>query len=305
MRARIVGVTALLTGVMLVSGIAIAGTAVEVLNTPRNDFMGSAEDGYLAFAQSRVGKPNKTDVYLKPPGEAKFKVNVAGTTAFYPNVEIGDVTHGDRLVFAQRVSGNTNVKIWDVDGGQFVNTPAAINSAAIESKPSISGDHLFFGRGPDEGGGYMTRLFLYDFVADVTQPIARAPRNGIIFPGTVNGDWLSWTQCSPTDCRAFRHQISTDNDQEVPTTGRLVYTSAVGQDGVVWYMQSGIGCGANVKLRRHEVGVGAATIIDFADGIDGNVSDLDDTDPKNRQLYFDRVRCSNLNNWAIWRASPD
>jgi hypothetical protein len=91
----------------------------------------------------------------------------------------------------------------------------------------------------------------------------------------------------------------------VPTSARLIYTSAAGQDGTVWYMQSGIGCGANVKLRRHNPGTGTAIIIGFPAGIDANVSDLDDTNPLARRLYFDRVRCSNVNNWAIWRADAD
>jgi hypothetical protein len=293
------------SALVVLATVAVAGTAIVVLDTPRNDFMGTAEDGYFAYAQSRVGKPNKTDVWLKAPGEARIRVNATGTTGFYPNVEIGDLTYGDRLVFAQRSSGNTDLKIWNVQAGTRQNPPAGINTAAVESKPSLSENHLLFGRGPAAGGGYMTRILLFDLVSAQSSVIDRAPKNGIVFPGTVNGEWASWTECSPTDCRAWRYHIPTDLKSEVPTSARLIYTSAVSRDGVVWYMQSGIGCGVNVKLRRHQTGVGSATLIDLPGGVDANVSDLDDTDLLDLRVLFDRVRCSNLNNWAIWRADAD
>lgn len=294
-----------LAAMLLLAGSAIAGTGEPVVNTKRNEHSGTAEDGYLAYAQSRPRKPNKLDVYLKPPAAPRIKVNAAGSIAFYSNVEIGDATYGDRLVFAQRAAGNTNIKIWDVDASVLRNAPAGVNSQQVESKPSLSGQHLLFGRGPAGGGGYMTRILLYDFVAGQSTVLDTAPRNGIVFPGTVNGDWASWTECSPSDCRAWRYQISLDDKSEVPTSARLIYTSAAGQDGTVWYVQSAIGCGANVKIRRHNPSTGSATIIDFAAGIDANVADLDDTDAGNRLLYFDRVRCSNVRNWAVWRAGAD
>jgi hypothetical protein len=303
---RIVGnLIAIGTATLLVGGVAVAGTAQQVIDTPKNEFHATADDGYLAYVQSRAGKPNKVDVYLKPPAAPRIKVNAAGTTGFYSNIEIGDVAYGDRLVFAQRTSGNTELKIWDVGAGVRRNPPAGVNTSKVESKPSLSGQHLLFGRGPATGGGFMTRIVLYDFVTDQSSVLDTAPTNGIVFPGTVNGDWASWTECSPSDCRAWRYQISLEDKSEVPTSARLIYTSAAGQDGTVWYMQSGIGCGANVKLRRHNPGTGTAIIIGFPAGIDANVSDLDDTNPLARRLYFDRVRCSNVNNWAIWRADAD
>jgi hypothetical protein len=151
----------------------------------------------------------------------------------------------------------------------------------------------------------MTRIVLYDFMLDQSTILDTAPTNGIVFPGTVNGDWASWTECSPSDCRAWRYQISVEAKSEVPTKARLIYTSAVGQDGTVWYLQSGIGCGTNVRLRRHSLVTGTALIVAFPSGVDAGVSDLDDTNPGNRRVYFDRVRCANLENWAIYRVAAD
>ncbi len=134
--------------------------------------------------------------------------------------------------------------------------------------------------------------------------IDTAPTNGIVFPGTVSGDWATWTECSLSDCRVWRYQISTAAKTEVPSSARLIYTSAIGGDGTVWFVQSGIGCGANVKIRRHEIGAAPTTLVDFAPGIDANISDLDESNA-NRRLYFARVNCSNVHNWNVYRVAAD
>jgi hypothetical protein len=286
---------------LLLSDVAVAAT--KVLATSRNEFDGTAEDGYFAYTQSRAGHPRRFDVYLKPPGAPRIKVNAAGAKGFYPNLEMGDLTYGDRLVFAQRSSRNTNIKIWDVDEGVRGNPPAGINTTKVESKPSLSGQHLLFGRGPADGGGYMTRIVLYDFSTGLSDVIDTAPTNGIVYPGTVNGDWATWTECSPSDCRAWRYQISTADKTEVPSGARLIYSSAIGEDGTVWFVQSGIGCGKNVKIRRQEVGADPTTLVDFSSGIDALISDLDDSGAT-RRLYFSRVNCSKRN-WNIYRVAGD
>ena len=257
----------------------------------------------LAYVQSRAGHPNKLDVYLKRPALARIKVNAAGTQAFHPNLEIGSLTWGDRLVFVQKGSAGDDLKIWDVDAGTRSNPPTGVNTAAYESKPSISENLLLFGRGPQRSG-YMTRIILFDLLTNTGTVVDTAPTNGIVYPGIVNGDWASWTECSQSDCRAWRYQISTATKTEIPSTARLIYTSAIGVDGTAWYVQSGLACGANVKIRRHAIGSAPTTLVDFPPGVDANISDLDDS-IASRRLYFSRVNCSNVNNWSIYRVAGD
>jgi hypothetical protein len=59
-----------------------------------------------------------------------------------------------------------------------------------------------------------------------------------------------------------------------------------------------------VKLRRDAIDSAPTTLVDFADGIDASVSDLHDSGVT-RQLYLDRVRCSNTNSWAVYRVTAD
>jgi hypothetical protein len=288
---------------LVLADIAIGATPIKVLGTPRNEFDGTAEDGYFAYAQSRVGHPNKLDVYLKPPGLARIKVNAAGTQAFHPNLEIGNLTSGDRLVFVQQGSASADIKIWDVDAGVRSNPPVGVNTAKYESKPSISESHLLFGRGPQRRQ-YMTSVILFDLLTNTGTVVDTAPTNGIVLPGIVNGDWATWTECSPSDCRAWRYEISTTTKTEVPSSARFIYMSAIGADGTAWYVQSGLACGANVKIRRHAIGSAPTTLVDFPPGVDANISDLDDS-IASRRLYFSRVNCSNVNNWSIYRVAGD
>jgi len=293
-------------GLLLMGSIAVAATPVKVLGTAHNEIDPTAESGNFAYALGRIGLPNRFDVYLRRAGASvRIKVNANGTQAFEPNLDIGNPTLGDALVFAQKGAraGDADIKIWDVASGGRSEPPQGVNTNAGEWNPSLDGAHLLFGRGPPHQY-YSTKVILFDLTTSMSTVLDTAPLNGIVFAGTVNGDWASWTECSRSDCRAWRYRISTTTKTEVPSRARYVYTSAIGQDGTVWYVQSGAGCGANVKIRRHQIGTAPTTLVDFPPGIDANINDLDDSVAP-RRVYFSRVNCSNVNNWNIYRVSGD
>ena len=287
---------------LMLADVAVAATPTKVLATRRNEFDGTAEDGYFAFTRSRSGQPKRFDVYLKPPGLARIQVNSGGARGYHPTLDMGNPTLGDALVFVQLKDGDADLKIWDVDSGGRSNPPVGVNSQLAESKPSVDGDHLLFGRGP-ASRTYIARVILFNLVSHTSIVVDTAPPDGTVYPGTVNGDWATWTECSASDCRVWRYHIPTADKTEVPSGARLIYTSAVGQDGTVWFVQSRKGCGANVKIRRQEISAAPTTLVDFAPGIDANISDLDES-VANRRLYFSRVKCSSLN-WNIYRVAGD
>ncbi|MDQ4108820.1 MAG: hypothetical protein M3138_08470 [Actinomycetota bacterium] len=288
---------------LMLTNVALAATPVKVLGTTRNEIDPSAESGHLAYALGRVGHPNRFDVYLRRPASVRIKVNAPSTQGFEPTIDLANAHLGDALVFAQKGAGDADIKIWNVGSGGRSNPPVGVNTAASEWNPSLDGDHLLFGRGP-ANQFFMTRIILYNLTMSTPTAVDVAPPNGIVFPGIVNGDWASWTECSSSDCRAWRYRISTARKTEVPSSARLIYTSAIGQDGTVWYVQSGIGCGANVKIRRHEIATAPTTLVDFPPGADANISDLDDSGAR-RQVFFSRVNCSNVNNWNLYRVAGE
>ncbi len=303
-RHRVVVISSL-ASLFVLADLAVAATPVKVLRTPRNEIEPTKEAGNLAHGLGRAGHPNQFDLYLKRPiSSARIKVNAPGTQAWHSNIDIANAFFGDVLIFSQKGAGDADIKLWDIDAGGRTNPPPGVNTNAGESKPSIDGNHLLFGRGPAKQF-YMTKIVLYDLVMNTATVIDTAPANGIVYPGIVNGDWASWTECGRSACRAWRYQISLADRTPVPSNARLIYTSAIGQDGTVWFVQSGIGCGANVKIRRHAVGsLAATTWVDFSPGIDANISDLDDS-VASRQVYFSRVNCKNVNNWDLFRVPGD
>ncbi|MGH2640735.1 MAG: hypothetical protein ACRDGO_03440 [Actinomycetota bacterium] len=295
-------VLSMFASLLMLADVAVAVKPTEVLATGRNEFDGTAEDGYFAFTRSRAGQPRRFDAYLKPPGLARIRVNSGGSRGYHPALDMGNPTLGDALVFVQLGDGDADLKIWDVDSGGRSNPPLGVNSPVAESKPSLDGEHLLFGRGP-ESRTYIARVILFNLVSHTSIVVDTAPPEGTVYPGTVSGDWATWTECSPSDCRVWRYQISTATKSEVPSGARLIYTSAVGDDGTVWFVQSRKGCGANVKIRRQEIGAAPTTLVDFRPGIDANISDLDES-VANRRLYFARVKCSILD-WNIYRVAGD
>jgi hypothetical protein len=296
-------VGSLLAFLLLIADVAVGATPTKVLGTLRNEFDGTAENGYFAYTQSRAGQPNKFDAYLKRPGLARIKVNATGTQAYHTNLDIGNPVLGDALIFAQRSSEDADLKIWDVASGGRTNPPTGVNSGRSEWEPSLSDHFLLFGRGPAHQF-YMDTLVLWDLDTNTPTVVDTAPTNGFLLPGIVNVDWATWTECSASDCRVWRYRISTTTKTEVRSSARFIYTSAIGIDGTVWFVQSGFGCGTNVKIRRDTISSAPTTLVDFPPGIDANISDLDDSGAA-RRLYFARVNCSNVNNWNIYRVAGD
>jgi hypothetical protein len=295
-------IVSMFASLLMLADVAVAATPQKVLATSLNEFDGTAEDGYLAYTQSRPGHPRRFDVYLKPPGLARIKVNAGGTQAYHPTLDIGNATLGDALVFVQLGEDDANLKIWDVDSGGRSNPPVGVNSEAAESKPSLDGKYLLFGRGP-ANRTYIARVILFDLESNTPLVVDTAPAEGSVYPGTVNGEWATWTECGLSDCRAWRYHIPTAEKTEVPSGAKLIYSSAIGEDGTVWFVKSGLGCGTNVKIRRQEVGVAPTTLVDFPSGIDALISDLNDSGAA-RRLYFSRVNCSRKD-WNIYRVAGD
>jgi hypothetical protein len=149
--------------------------------TPRSVPSETADEGYFAYTQTRRGHPNAADVSLKSPGAACIRVNSPRSTSLYANLDIDNV-RGGRLVFEQRSRRGIDLKLWDVDAGGRSDPAPGVNTAAAESKPSISGQYLLFGRGPIRAGGIMTKVILFDLDAGTSRRIATAPRRGIVLP---------------------------------------------------------------------------------------------------------------------------
>lgn len=261
----------------------------------RSEDWASAASGYLAVSQSPADDFVHSNLLVVPEGEAAIRVNPNHTNASFPSIELGNVYLGDVVVYAQwRDRGQRDLKVFDLAGSTISNPPAGVNTVETESRPSLSGDHLLFGRGPV--GGSLRRVVLFDLASGTSRILDRAP---YVWPGLVNGDWVTYQTCG-SFCIIWRYQISTDNTTQVPTPDRgTSYFPAVDDDGTVYYGVSGRRCGQNVRLMRHVTGANRPSEIrSFPDGVDVFPGDVFE-----HNVYFGRYDCER-GEGDVYRLTP-
>ena len=97
---------------LLVAGLVSAGVAWATLLSPQpvvtakgRQFDASATPGgtYLSYDQSRPGHPSQFDVYVKPAGVPRFKVNTQG-------VAYGGGIDGTTMIYQSVRNGQSNLR---------------------------------------------------------------------------------------------------------------------------------------------------------------------------------------------------
>ncbi len=138
------------------------GHADEFIDTANNEWSVAVEAGYTVWAVDK-GTSYVWSLKVKPAGQPAYAVNPTTTSAEAGSIELGG-PHGDVLVYgvgAKRGIGDWSVRLWDLAAKKFLPVPAGINTTAkSERNPSISGDHLLFGRGV-KGAPFSQKVVLY------------------------------------------------------------------------------------------------------------------------------------------------
>ena len=282
-------------GLFLV-GLVSAGVAWATLLTPQpvvtakgRQFGASATPGgtYLSYDQSRPGHPNQFDVYVKPAGMQRFKVNTRGHA-------YGGGIDGTTMIYQSVSNGQSNLRLFDL-ATHARSAPAGVNTNRWEFQPTISGDWILYGQ---EWGSYPFngRVILHDTNTAETRVLDEQigkPRR-VFSPGQVSGDFASWDRYTPLSHteNVFLYQISTQTKTKIPVpTGNVQYSSSVTPTGTVFYARSGIACGSHVSL--HEYASGTDTLLArLPNGYDSFRTFAVDEGAGVTSLYFERYQCS-------------
>jgi len=280
---------------LFVVGLVRAGVAWATL-TPQpvvtakgRQFIAAATPGgtYLSYDQSRPGHPNQFDVYVKPAGVPRFKVNTQGAA-------YGGGIDGTTMIYQTIRNGQSNLRLFDLVTHART-APAGVNTNRWEWQPTISGDWILYGQvwgsRPQNA-----RIILHDRNTAETRILDEQigkPRR-VLYPGQVNGDFATWDRFTPlahTE-NVFLYQISTQTKTKIPVpAGRVQYSSSVTPTGTVFYARSGVACGANVSL--HEYSSGTDTLLArLPKGYDSFKTFAVDEGAGVTSLYFARYRCS-------------
>jgi len=285
---------ALLAGSCLVvigaSGAASSVTSpVPVKASTRDEVTPAAGGGYFTWAKSRRGHPHVYDVWAQLEGQAPFKINPGGTSAFGGGI---DTT---TLVYQQVRKYNSDLRLFDLVARQRMSVPPGINTQRWEWGPTMSGEWLQFARGVY---GVAQQVILVNRVTGEQRVLDAVGKRGSLDPGQVNGNYAVWSKCRGNTCDVFRYDIAAGTRNAMPANGQLLYAPSVVPTGTIYYIRGEATCGG-AELVKTTLDGTTFVLADF-----GAARDVASTSalvlpgrPPNGgpggRIYFDIYKCAN------------
>jgi hypothetical protein len=252
---------------------------------------------YVAWAQNSRAAPKRYNAFIQHGTEPRIKLNTAGQGW------IGGISY-PRVVYQQIVSGQSNLKLFDLATGIRSNPPTAVNSSKWEWHPTISGDWLFFNR--DDNATPTQRVILFNtatLASTLLDVVTRSTH--FLMANQVNGNFVVWTKCAPV-CNVFKRDIAAGTTTRLakPSTSppRDQYAAAVTSTGTVYLARSGRTCGASVRLVRFgPTDPATGTIVAaLPSGRDMWISFARENADGSTDVFHDRVTCA-TERWDIYK----
>ena len=229
---------------LVVVGLVGVATAWATLLTPQpvvtakgRQFDPSAALGgaNIAYDQSRPGHPKQFDVYVKPAGMARFKVNRRGQA-------FGGGIDGTTMIYQSVLRGQSNLRLFNL-ATHARSAPPGVNTKRWEFLPTISGDWILYGQ-TWSFRPRNWRVILHNTNTSETRILDERVnrRHTDVVPGQVNGDYATWSSYNSRTRtgNVFLYQISTATKTKLPApTGKVQYFSSVTPAGTVFYVRSG------------------------------------------------------------------
>jgi hypothetical protein len=214
-------------------------------------------------------------------------VNRARTHGFSGGFE------GETFVYQEVRGRQSNLVFYDLAGGGRSAPPAGVNTRQWEWHPTISGDWLLFGR--QSFAARADLVLLRNLVTGENRRLSRLAwgRRTLAEPGQVSGNYAVWFRCTPL-CNVFLYDIAAGSTAKIPNPSRRQqYDPSVTDDGTVYFLRSGRGCGNSVRLVRHPLGGPSRVLASLGAGRDSGHTYALENDDGTTTVLFDRVRCSN------------
>jgi len=301
---RKIAVVALAAAGLTVGSAAVfaAATPVPVKTSPRNEITPAAGDDWLAWSQSRQGRPKVFDVFAQQTGRPAFKVNPKGSQAFLGGID------GTMLVY-QLLRGKlrSDLRLFDLTTRRHRPVPAGINTSKWECCATVSGGWILFDRG--EAYSRDTQMVLLRNLATGEQRVLDILQNrrGLVTAGQVNGNFAVWRRCNPHPrCRIFRYDLATASATALPVQqGKIPYSPSVNAHGIVFYGQSNPGCGKSVQLVKQPVSGPPEILASLPQGRDVGTTYAHQIATKppreliTTRIYYDFIRCKG-SKWDIF-----
>jgi hypothetical protein len=251
----VVAVAAIVPLVLAPAPRASAVTPTLIMGRNRvGEFQGVRGGQFIAWQENSRRSPRHYDLFARRlGGGGAFKVNAAGTNGANGGID------GDVLLFQEFGKGKSDLKLFDLADRSRSSPPRGVNTAQWEYWPSISGDHLLFGRLHKSG---LRRIILFDVASRDATSLDKVKGSGrFLAPGQVNGDYAVWSKCATKRrCNVILYRISDGTKTRIPNSGGRDHAPSVTPDGVVYFARSGGACGSGTKILRSLPG-GPPTIL--------------------------------------------
>jgi hypothetical protein len=258
---------------------------IAVRATRAQEALPSADAQHLAWSQATRRNPRYL-LYLQRSGEPRVRVNRPRTEGYSGGFE------GETFVYQEVRGRKSNLQLYDVAGGGRSAPPAGVNTRQWEWHPTISGDWLLFGR--SNITARVDFVLLRNLITGETRRLGSLRWGGrtIAEPGQVSGNYAVWFRCTPA-CDVFLYDIAAGTTTRIPNPSRRQhYDPSVTSDGTVYFVRSGRGCGASVRLVRHPLGGPSRVLAALGTGRDSAHTYALENGNGTTSVFFDRVRCS-------------
>jgi hypothetical protein len=285
-RAGVAAALALSVVVLLASGASAAPVNDRLVrSTAQDERTPVAGAGFLAWAATRPGRPMQYDLWVKRFNGRPVRVNPDGTSAFAGGID------GTTLVYQRASGGRSGIRFYDLATGAQHPAPRAVNSAARQFGPSMSGRWLLFTR--QFAAPTVWKILLYDMTTGRMRTLDRVsgPWARFAQSGQVAGDWATWQACTPY-CKVFVHRISTRQTWMVPNPDRrFQYAPSVTSDGSVYFAESHAACGS-VTIGRYHAGGNPVTLAALAPTTDLSFTSARVLRGGSTELLYDATSCA-------------
>lgn len=264
-----------------------ATTAQE--NTP------SADPTHFAWSQYPRFRSAFVSLFMQETGGPRVRVNRLRTHGW------GGGFAGDSFVYQEVRGRQSNLQLYDVVTGLRSAPPPGVNTLAWEWGPTMTADHLLFGRALINQG--LDRVMLRDLGTSSTLMLDQIRfRNGFVSLGQVSGNYAVWNRCVNRirRCNVLMRDIAAGTTTMIPNPGRQHYSPSVTGDGTVYFIRSGRGCGNTVQLVRRPLGGPSKVIAAVGAGRDVQRTFALENGDGTTTVYFDRFRCA-TRGWDVFK----
>jgi hypothetical protein len=291
-RRRLV-VAGTLFAFLLVIQAAYAGTNTPVKTTNRDEFLGSANAHFFSWTQDRAGHPRARDAWYEPTpvgSGTPVTLNASQDKAF--SGQIDPTT--DQIGWQRIHNGKSNVRIYDMLGPANVPLPAGINTSKWEWAPAVYGGQMTFAR---DGRSSQT-LYL---VTNLTTGHKRAIRTTdyihsyLFLPPRFYGNWIVYGLSTRHGLSVYEYDVTNRTTRRVPNpNNKLYYAPSVDVAGDVYFIRSGNGCGASVRLMKWTPGAGDPVVVySFPSATDANDTSVYDDGAGTVKIFAAFFDCLN------------